>query len=485
MSISPLILAVALAAPPGPAPAVADTLVEVDGHRLHLEIHRGTAPLTIVFEAGGGAESGSWASVPDSVAARTDATVVAYDRAGLGDSDPGPAGLSPDDEIADLRRALERVGAPPRTLVVGHSYGGMLALLHAALHPSAVAGLVLVDPMNPRFVETTGDFVHSTVPDIPDPTTDREKALVRMIDGFDALVRVVGETEPELEVPIVVLTAGEPWWGSEEIDAAWRESHEAMAVGPARRHVVVEGSDHDVPGARPDAVIDRVVRMAEEISRPTERDRPSVPGAAQTGEHGPDRRSIGLEVELSLQRPLELEPRQQRDHDPADGIGIDVSAETPRVALGPDVVGHGLTDAPERVARRRPHLGVVERLGPQPQVEPHRDVGGVGAESGHHVGDHLGQTLGATAGLEGQQRVRPPRGGFLGQGLDQRLLALEIAVERAGAEPRLAGDLLHRGAVEPLPREAPVRGDEDLPPTGVEMLRGYAGGHASSSWLTN
>lgn len=172
-----LALVSALALPPASVGAVSpthtlalpDTLVDVGGHRLNLEVQRGTEPLTIVFEAGGGADVSSWGTVPDSLAARTDATVVAYDRAGMGRSDLGPPDLSPRDEVAHLRLALERVGAPRRTIVVGHSYGALLALLHAALHPDDVIGLVLVDPMNPRFVEATGDFVHTTVPDISAP----------------------------------------------------------------------------------------------------------------------------------------------------------------------------------------------------------------------------------------------------------------------------------------------------------------------------
>ena len=52
----------------------------------------------------------------------------------------------------------------------------------------ACTGIVLVDPMNPRFVEATGDFVYSTVREPADPANDRERALVRMIRGFPALV---------------------------------------------------------------------------------------------------------------------------------------------------------------------------------------------------------------------------------------------------------------------------------------------------------
>jgi hypothetical protein len=37
-----------------------DTLIDVGGYRMHLLVHRGTRPLTIVMEAGGGSGLGDW-----------------------------------------------------------------------------------------------------------------------------------------------------------------------------------------------------------------------------------------------------------------------------------------------------------------------------------------------------------------------------------------------------------------------------------------
>jgi pimeloyl-ACP methyl ester carboxylesterase len=271
-----LALASALAVPPAPALAVSDTLVDVGGHRLHLEVRRGTVPITLVLEAGGGADLSSWATVPESLAARTGATVVAYDRAGLGRSDLGPLDLAPRDEVANLRIALEHLATPRRKILVATSYGALVALLHAALHPDDVIGLVLVDPMNPRFVSATGDFLASTVPDLSDPRTNRERALARMVGGFEELVGEVAEIEPGLRAPIVILTAGEAWWGIEEIDAAWRASHEAIAAAaPGRRQLVVEGTEHDIPAERPDAVVDAVLELMANAARS------SQPGTSQ------------------------------------------------------------------------------------------------------------------------------------------------------------------------------------------------------------
>jgi len=226
----------------------------------------GDEPLTIVFEAGGGATLESWAAVPDSVAARTGATVVLYNRAGLGRSDLGAADLAPAEEVRGLVRALESLGVPERRIVVGHSFGGLLAVLHAALYPAAVAGLVLVDPMNSRFIAATGDFVRSTVPEYPNPADDRERLIARMTRTLEDLTARAADAEPALSIPIVVITAGEPWWQREDIVAAWRRSHQEIVGAYAGRELVVaEGSNHDVPEARPDLIVDAVVRLSQRV----------------------------------------------------------------------------------------------------------------------------------------------------------------------------------------------------------------------------
>ena len=50
-----LINAVAILLLSTPVPTPEDTLLDVGGYRMHLVVHRGTSPLTIVMESGGGA----------------------------------------------------------------------------------------------------------------------------------------------------------------------------------------------------------------------------------------------------------------------------------------------------------------------------------------------------------------------------------------------------------------------------------------------
>jgi pimeloyl-ACP methyl ester carboxylesterase len=73
-------IAVLLLSFAGPLPAPLDTLVDVGGYHLHMVVYRGTWPVTIVMESGGGASLAAWSDVEVRLADRTGATVVAYDR---------------------------------------------------------------------------------------------------------------------------------------------------------------------------------------------------------------------------------------------------------------------------------------------------------------------------------------------------------------------------------------------------------------------
>jgi pimeloyl-ACP methyl ester carboxylesterase len=268
MTIAPvaLLLLQALSIPRrNPAPL--DTLVDVGGYRMHLVLYRGAKPLTLVMESGGGASlEEPWLALEGQLAARTEATVVAYDRAGFGKSGTGPRELTPRQQVRQLDEVLRKLRTSPNRILVGASYGGLLAVLHGHLYPNSVRGLVLIDPMNPRFVQATGEFVYSTVPHIEHPESSKDTALVRLVNTFEGLVRDPDASDVGLGMPMVIVTAGEEWWGRKDIDRAWRASHEAMAeAAPGRRLVVAGGSNHDIPAKRPHTIIDAVLSLADRL----------------------------------------------------------------------------------------------------------------------------------------------------------------------------------------------------------------------------
>jgi pimeloyl-ACP methyl ester carboxylesterase len=123
-------------------------LVDVGGHRLHLDC-TGTGSPTVVLEGGGGATAATLGWVSGAVA--RDTTTCVYDRAGRGWSED--AG-TPQDALAistDLHTLLHRAGVPGPYVLAGHSFGGLYALSFAAQHPDEIAGMVLIDSTSPDY----------------------------------------------------------------------------------------------------------------------------------------------------------------------------------------------------------------------------------------------------------------------------------------------------------------------------------------------
>jgi pimeloyl-ACP methyl ester carboxylesterase len=118
-----------------------------DGRRINLYC-RGSGSPTVVFDAGLSDWSSTWALIQPAVGKHTRA--CAYDRPGMGYSDPAPGRRTPRRAVEDLVRLLDRAGIEGRVVLVGHSLGGFHTKLFAALHPAKVAGLVLVDPAEDR-----------------------------------------------------------------------------------------------------------------------------------------------------------------------------------------------------------------------------------------------------------------------------------------------------------------------------------------------
>lgn len=97
----------------------------------------------VVFESGLGLSRLLWANVAH-LLAKAGYRTISYDRSGLGRS-PAATERNLEALVADLEQVV-RAYAPQGAIIVGHSYGGIMARLLTARQPQLVKALVLVDP---------------------------------------------------------------------------------------------------------------------------------------------------------------------------------------------------------------------------------------------------------------------------------------------------------------------------------------------------
>ncbi len=115
--------------------------IEVDGQRVHALVQGEGPDLVLIHGSSGNLRDFTYDMVgPLSERYR----VIAFDRPGLGYSDPiSPEGASLSEQAAVLVAAARQLGAE-RPIVLGQSLGGAVALAWAVEHPDSLSALVTV-----------------------------------------------------------------------------------------------------------------------------------------------------------------------------------------------------------------------------------------------------------------------------------------------------------------------------------------------------
>jgi pimeloyl-ACP methyl ester carboxylesterase len=271
----------AQSAPPGP-PASGDFAGRVElpeGRDLYLECH-GTGSPTVIFEAGLRSRSDIWdwsvdgglgTGVFPRVAGFTRACI--YDRPGtllgldaLSRSDPVPMPRSTDEIVTDLHDLLSTAGVPGPYVIAGSSTGGLIARRYAALYPTEVAGLVLVDAISEWMEKLLGPARYARYDryylQSPAPQFAAYDDLER-IDFYRGFAEMSLRPRPPHRMPIVVLTrqigfTAPPGIGTSFarlVNRVWKRAQDKLAtLEPGIKHLTAVGSGHQINVRRPGLV---------------------------------------------------------------------------------------------------------------------------------------------------------------------------------------------------------------------------------------
>jgi len=259
-------------------PSGEEHLIDAGGHRLRARVWGEGLP-AVVLDSGMGESLETWKDLPSEIASVT--TVIAYDRAGLGESELGP---EPRDAMAiarDLRALLQGLEVPPPYVLVGHSLGGLHIRAFAALYPEDVAAFVFIDP--------TTEGMHESLK-TEEGRADAMRQLEGDTEGVKAEARGIPSSLEQIaklgappDVPAVVVTAMAPVSIPEE----YRQ--EAAAAGmteeriralqqrkfqlhshlvselPQSEHLVAERANHYIHYDEPELILGEIERLVARV----------------------------------------------------------------------------------------------------------------------------------------------------------------------------------------------------------------------------
>jgi pimeloyl-ACP methyl ester carboxylesterase len=196
--------------------------------------------------------------------------VCAYDRPGTTLNDDSQTKSTPVQQpttaqqgVADLHAVLIASREPGPYVLVGHSWGGLIARLFASAYPDEVSGLVLVD--------SASEFLKTSL--TPEQWATYIKATKRLIESNDleapdherSLNLLHGS--PRLRAsPVVVLTSDKRFdfgAGGAETWPAWRTAQDRLSKLLKAKHVSDTNSGHAIQTEQPRLVIESIREVVD------------------------------------------------------------------------------------------------------------------------------------------------------------------------------------------------------------------------------
>lgn len=130
-------------------PRPSTEILTLDGRRVEVQCARRPGPVIVLINGAGGPLDG-WMRVWGPLAGL--GTVVAWNRPGIGASDPPNVDQTSEAVTRQLQALLTALAIPEPFVLVGHSLGGLHALHFARSHPAHTAAVALLEATAPQDV---------------------------------------------------------------------------------------------------------------------------------------------------------------------------------------------------------------------------------------------------------------------------------------------------------------------------------------------
>ena len=239
------------------------------GCKLFTKYSRKGTP-SVLFLAGMGDNCETWNEVQNRIAEIT--TTFSYDRAGVGRSDAVSSPRTCRDLVQELFDLLRMIPVKPPFILVGHSFGGLVARLFASYYPDQVVGIVLVDAaveykelayekVLPKKLQATNRAY------LENPMLNREK-----IDKLHSYKQIAEHSQLG-NIPLSILTRGLPdhkldGWPQQEILKIEHDLQVKMQrLSTVSSFKIAQNSRHYIHHDEPEIVIEEIEMMIKGITK--------------------------------------------------------------------------------------------------------------------------------------------------------------------------------------------------------------------------
>lgn len=233
--------------------------------KLYSKYSRSSTP-TVIFIAGLGDSCETWEVVQNRISEA--ASTFSYDRAGIGRSQCVSGTRTCRCLAEELSELLQVLDVEPPFVLVGHSFGGLVARLYAGLYPQNICGIVLVDAA-PEFKELAYERV------LPEERiAENREYLMNPMQNSERIDKMrsyeqIAEHVQQYDIPLSIIMRGLPdewnegWPHLAILEVEHKLQAEFQRLSTSSKIRIANQSGHYIHHDEPEIVVEEIMNMLE------------------------------------------------------------------------------------------------------------------------------------------------------------------------------------------------------------------------------
>ena len=253
-----------------------DTLIDVGGHKLHFNITMGSGT-PILFEAGNGDDGSVWQPILADIHKQINATLITYDRAGLGKSEIDTSRISILNEIKALEVGLKRLGYSKSIFVVSHSFGSYYSTLYVRRNREKVKGVVFIDVLTPCY------FTKQRAKDTKESISKDDWVIIKkeaiglyyVLKNLESIYEYTKDKQLPSNIPTTIIGADIPPPIVKENERdEWKTCLKSFGELPNHSYILAKNSGHKVWKDNPRLVMNEIIKLYRQVTKINDKRKP-------------------------------------------------------------------------------------------------------------------------------------------------------------------------------------------------------------------